>query len=148
MPSLSEWKTCSMRFFISDAGVTLYCCQNNAFLLLSCFARQIQCTRLEGLQLLLFFFFCFLLHHASGCATSKNAENMLVIYDSHQQEGKQWYHWCCTAYAQSPYCTPRIFCMRISKGFGVRVSKQSPASGLACINRIHLLLKWLLRLAL
>lgn len=41
-----------------------------------------------------------------------------------------------------------IFCMCMSKGFGLCVSKQSPASGLAYINGINLLPKWLLWLTL
>lgn len=37
-----------------------------------------------------------------------------------------------------------IFCMCMSKGSGLRVSKQSPASGLASFYGINLLPKWLL----
>lgn len=138
-----QWKSCS------DGSLCLWGWYHTALLSEQC--RQMQCVPGWHDYCLCFSFFrapiqslsAFLwLLCASGWATSEIAKNM----QTNRRETMISLMLNCICSVAALYLL--IFCMRMSKGFGLRVSKQSPASGLASFNGINLLPKWLLWLTL
>lgn len=144
-----------MGLCVCEAGITLYCCQNNAFMLLSCFARQMQCVPGQHDDSYCVYFFHSSVLQFKACPLFCDYIVLLGVLQvklqkiclssmiqTNRRETMISLMLNCICSVVALYLL--IFCMCMSKGFGLRVSKQSPASGLASFSGINLLPKWLL----
>lgn len=143
-PSINE-RVVLMGLCVCEAGITLHCCQNNAdrcsvyqagMMTVTVYVFHSSVLRFKACLL-----FCdyFVLLGELQVKLQKYARHLI---QTNRRETMISLMLNCICSVAALYLL--IFCMRMSKGFGLRVSKQSPASGLASFSGINLLPKWLL----